>query len=150
METAGDTVRRFCAAFASKDTAQLRPYLTPSTVFENIPLPEEHRRIVGTDDIVGVLQAKFAICEEVDFRLLSLAEEGNVVFTERVDYFRFPAGTFPKSDIQEWSVCARWEVTDGKITLWRDYYDVGSNEQQLGVSLPEYLTILERARAGKA
>ncbi|SNQ45291.1 conserved hypothetical protein [Frankia canadensis] len=150
MGAAGDVVRKFCAAFASLDASNLRPFLTPETVFENVPLTGQFHRAVGVNEIVSRMQSKLSICVETDFKILSLIEDGGVVFAERSDYFRFPAGTFPTIDAHEWLVCSRWDVADGKIALWRDYYDVTSSLSALGVSWQEYRTYLERARAALA
>jgi len=148
--TPGEVVRQFCAAFASRCTNDLRPFLTPHTVFENVPLEGDARRVVGADEITRRLQAKLDLCVEVEFRIVTLLEGAGQVFTERVDTFRFPDGTFPKSDTQQWEACTRWDVADGKIVLWRDYYDLLTNERQTGVPLAEYRGMLDRARRRQA
>jgi limonene-1,2-epoxide hydrolase len=47
----------------------------------------------------------------------NIAQDGNTVLTERTD-----AIIIGPVRLQFW-VCGRFEVHDGKVTLWRDYFD---------------------------
>jgi limonene-1,2-epoxide hydrolase len=58
------------------------------------------------------------------------------VLTERTDTMMF--GSAPAS----FWVCGRFEVRDGKITHWRDYYDNGN-------ILVAFVTAAVRAAAGR-
>ena len=51
-------------------------------------------------------------------KILKSAEAGNVVFTERIDSLVLAdrVGDLPVTGI--------FEVDDGKITAWRDYFDM--------------------------
>ena len=50
---------------------------------------------------------------------------GNVVYNERVDRFRFSGGWL------ELPVAGVFELdAAGKITLWRDYFDMASYQRQ--------------------
>src|SRR4051794_36415179 len=53
----------------------------------------------------------------IDFRVINIAANGPVVMTERVDVFRLPGKSF------ELQVMGTFEVSDGKIHAWRDYFD---------------------------
>ena len=46
--------------------------------------------------------------------------EGNLVVLERLDRHRIPQGWF------ELPVTGVFEVKDGKITYWREYFDVAT------------------------
>jgi limonene-1,2-epoxide hydrolase len=69
------------------------------------------------------------------------------VFNERVDRFWFKPGTF-SSDRESWAqpCVGRWVVENGKIKLWRDYFDpavmlrelnIGHEELQHALSVPD-------------
>ena len=50
---------------------------------------------------------------------------GNTVLTERVDVFVLPNATI------ELPVMGTFEVKDGKIAAWRDYFDLNQYMSQL-------------------
>lgn len=52
-----------------------------------------------------------------DYRMVNIAAEEGVVLTERIDELRVGPVI-----VQFW-VCGRFEVTDGRIVGWRDYFD---------------------------
>jgi len=56
--------------------------------------------------------------EAIDFRVINIAANGPVVMTERVDVFTTPGKSF------ELPVMGVFEVSDGKINAWRDYFDM--------------------------
>ena len=60
-------------------------------------------------------------------QLLNIASNDRVVFTERMDVFEMMGKriTFP--------VNAIFEVEDGKIAAWREYYDSVALARQLGI-----------------
>jgi limonene-1,2-epoxide hydrolase len=64
--------------------------------------------------------------ESIEFRVISLAADGPVVMTERVDVFRLPDKSF------ELQVMGTFEVTDGKINAWRDYFDMNQFTSRMG------------------
>ena len=64
--------------------------------------------------------------ESVDWEILSIAENGNKVLTERVDRFEMPGGK--KIDLP---VMGTFEINNGKITAWRDYFDLNTFTSQM-------------------
>ena len=60
---------------------------------------------------------------------MHLAADGPVVLTERLDRFTWPTG-----DVAELPVMGTFEVHDGKITQWRDYFDMQQFMSQLPAS----------------
>jgi len=63
--------------------------------------------------------------ERIEFRVLNLVADGNVVMTERVDVFTLP------NKAVELPVMGIFEVRDGKIAKWRDYFDLNQYMSQL-------------------
>jgi limonene-1,2-epoxide hydrolase len=65
--------------------------------------------------------------ESIEFRVLHIAANGPVVMTERVDAFKLPHKSF------ELPVMGIFEVRDdGKISAWRDYFDLNQFTRRMG------------------
>ena len=113
-EDAERIVRDFCAAFEKHDAEALRPYFTDDVVYHNIPMEPA----VGIDAAVAFIEGFFAMCDSMVIETLHLAVRGNVVLTERVDTFTMGRKVAPLP------VMGTFEVRDGKIAAWRDYFDL--------------------------
>jgi len=75
-------------------------------------------------------------------KMRNIAARDGVVLTERVDIL-----TGPLVHVEIW-VCGTFEVRDGRITLWRDYFDLASAATQLVTS--PLRTLLGRGRRATA
>jgi limonene-1,2-epoxide hydrolase len=107
-------VRRFCEAFARRDVEEILGYFADDAVYHNIPMAPA----VGGDAIRAVLQLFVPASSSIEFDVLALAASGDLVFTERVDRFVMGDRTV------ELPVAGVFEVRDGKIAAWRDYFDM--------------------------
>lgn len=107
-------VREFCDAWATGDLDTIMAFFAPDAVYHNIPVDP----VVGVDAIRATIAGFTTGVEKVEFRVLHIASTDGVVLTERVDVFRFPKGTI------ELPVSGTFEVKDGAITAWRDYFDM--------------------------
>jgi limonene-1,2-epoxide hydrolase len=65
-----------------------------------------------------VLEPFFAPIHENEFLIARRAEAGPVVFMERLDRHRLDHGW------RELPVNSVFEVHGGKVTVWRDYFDL--------------------------
>ena len=115
-------VRDFCAAWSRRDIAELLGYFTDDAVYHNIPLAP----VSGKDGIREVLNLFVPPAETIEFEMLKVAARGDVVFTERVDRFTMAGRTI------ELPVAGVFEVRDGKIAAWRDYFDFATWQRQSG------------------
>ena len=116
-------VRDFCDAWATGDLDAIMKFFANDAVYHNIPVDP----VVGVDTIRATIAGFTTGVESVEFRVLHMAASDDVVLTERVDVFRFPKGTI------ELPVSGTFEIKDGKIAAWRDYFDM----QQFMSRLPE-------------
>ena len=107
-------VRALCDAFAKNDAEALRPFLADDVVYHNIPMDP----VVGADAAVAFLAGFLAMCDRMTIENLHVAVRGNVVLTERIDTFVLGDITAPLP------VMGTFEVTDGRISAWRDYFDM--------------------------
>jgi limonene-1,2-epoxide hydrolase len=115
-------VRDFIAAWGRADLDAIMAFLTEDCVYHNMPLDP----VRGTAAIRGVLQGFAGMASEIDWVLLALAEtETGVVLTERTDRFLI-AGSWV-----ELPVMGAFEIRDGRIAAWRDYFDLAQFQKQL-------------------
>jgi limonene-1,2-epoxide hydrolase len=114
MNAAETLVREFCDAWSKRDADLLTDYFTEDGVYHNMPLPPLHGKAAIREFLVGFL----AGAETAEFRMINVVASDDVVMTERVDAFTLAGreGAFP--------VCGVFEIRDGKIAAWRDYFDL--------------------------
>jgi limonene-1,2-epoxide hydrolase len=127
MESPIEVVRRFCAAWSDNaGAAELAAFFTADAVYHNIPLDPITGRENIADAIATFLRPGPPGIEGIDFRVINIAANGPVVLTERVDVFTLPGKSF------ELPVMGTFEVTDGKISAWRDYFDINQFTSRMG------------------
>ncbi len=107
-------VRDFLDTVAGHDAEALRPYLADDVVYHNIPMDPA----VGVDQTVAFLDGFFAMCDQLSVETLYAATTGSVVLTERIDTFTVGDKVAPLP------VMGTFEVRGGKISAWRDYFDL--------------------------
>ena len=115
-------VREFCGAWSRRDVDDILAWFTPDAVYHNMPIAP----VRGHAEIRGILEMFVPPASKIDFEIVAIASRGNVVFTERVD--RFVVGD---KEIAI-PVAGVFEVHDGKIGAWRDYFDMAYYQRQLG------------------
>jgi limonene-1,2-epoxide hydrolase len=107
-------VESFLHALEAKDLDGALAYLSEDVVYQNVPLPADR----GKAAVARTLRSFQKIFDGFEVRIRNIAERDGVVLTERVDVL---SGRLLYLDI--W-VCGTFEVRNGKITLWRDYFDL--------------------------
>jgi limonene-1,2-epoxide hydrolase len=119
--TPSEVVDAFIAAIERKDVTAAGELVADDVSYENMPMDP----IVGRDAMVQVLEGFLAPANEVSWPCTRQVEVGNVVINERLDRFQIGDGWL------ELPIAGVFEVVDGKITLWRDYFDMNSYMNQL-------------------
>lgn len=117
-----DVVTRFCAAWGDGDLDAIMGFFTPDATYHNIPVDP----VVGVDAIRATIAGFTAGVESMVFEMVNISAHGNVVLTERVDYFNYPGKTV------KLPVMGTFELRDGAIAAWRDYFDLNQFMSQLG------------------
>ena len=114
MPSAEQVVRDFCAAASTRDPEILRAFFSDDVVYHNIPMePAE-----GIEATMAVITMFVGMCEALEFEVHHLASDGATVLTERTDIFTIKGKAAPLP------VMGAFHVVDGKITAWRDYFDM--------------------------
>ena len=115
-----ELVTAFCAEWEKVDLDAILEYFTDDAVYHNIPMAP----VQGKDAIRATLEGFSGGVDKVEFEILNIAANGNVVLTERVDSF------YGEKEISL-PVMGTFEVVDGKIAAWRDYFDLNQFMSQL-------------------
>ncbi len=126
-------VRSFLESLQDADLDRALSFLDDDVVYINVPLPG----IRGRDAVERVFRPTIGrMGFRVHFHAIGSDDtDAGVVLTERTD-----ALIFGQVSVQFW-VYGRFEVRDGRITLWRDSFDWGDVVNGLtrgvvGVALP--------------
>jgi limonene-1,2-epoxide hydrolase len=115
-------VAEFIAAIEAKDIDLACGLLHAEVSYENVPITP----IVGAEAVAAALNAFLGPADEVDWQILRQHGVGSMVFNERLDRFKIGGGWL------ELPVAGVFEVdAGGRITLWRDYFDLGTYQRQL-------------------
>ena len=80
---------------------------------------------VGIDATVGFINGFFAMCDGMTIETTHLAVRDNIVLTERIDTFAVAGKMVPLP------VMGTFEIRDGKICAWRDYFDMAQITKML-------------------
>lgn len=118
--TPAETVAAFCAEWGRSTDAMMqsfRTYLLPDSTWENVGMSVT----TGPDEAIALMQRfvdGYGVAT-LDVEMLSIATQGDRVLTERIDVMRRADG----SAIMPVRVMGVFEVADGRIVHWRDYFD---------------------------
>lgn len=119
MSTPADIVKTFLAMWETQSGIEkaLRTYFTPETTWENVGMGTT----TGPDAALAVMDG-FSTGMGVKamwVENLAVAPVGDKVLTERIDHMRDGDG----KTLMSIRVMGAFDVKDGKITAWRDYFD---------------------------
>jgi limonene-1,2-epoxide hydrolase len=120
-EVVRDFMAAFRAAWPTGDAATLNRFFSDDAEYCNGPLEPVH----GREAIVADLARMMSLGGEVDADIRHLLSDGTVVMTERIDYVRLGGKT---AALQ---IAGVFEIRDGVITGWRDYFDPNEFGAQL-------------------
>jgi limonene-1,2-epoxide hydrolase len=116
-----DIVREFIEAWSRLDPKELASYFTEDGVYHNMPMAP----VSGRENVEKMIAGFTASWTQTEWETLHLVGRGDVVIAERMD--RTKVG--PKSvDLPCTGV---FELEDGKIKTWRDYFDLGTYTRAL-------------------
>ena len=109
-------VSEFCDAWAARDVDAILAYFHDDAVYHNIPVEPA----VGPEAIRAVVEMFVPPADAIEFVVHHIFSNpaGDVVFTERTDRFVMGDKTI------ELPVAGVFELRDGKIAAWRDYFDL--------------------------
>ena len=107
------TVEVFLAALQNQDTDGAGAVLDENLVYQNVGFPTIRGRARAMK-LFGSMDGRAGF----EVKIHRIAVNGSSVLTERTDVL-----VIGPVRLQFW-VCGVFEVRDGRITLWRDYFDM--------------------------
>ncbi len=121
MDDPLELVTRFCKAWPALDLDEIMSFFADDAVYHNIPVDP----VQGVEAIRATIAGFTQGVQSVEFEVRHAAVSGNVVLTERVDRFHAGERTIALP------VMGTFEISDGKITAWRDYFDLNQFMSQV-------------------
>jgi limonene-1,2-epoxide hydrolase len=115
-------VTDFCVSWSRRNVEDILSYLSDDIFYHNIPMEP----MVGKAAVRKFVEPFLKDAQSAEFEIKHTTSAGNVVMNERVD--RFVMG--PKKI--ELPVAGVFEIRNGKISAWRDYFDLTSFTKQMG------------------
>lgn len=115
-------VKDFIDAWSRNDVDELMSYFTPEAVYHNIPVDP----VQGTEAIRQVIVGFAGGANAIEWITHAVAEtEAGGVLTERTDRFEIGGKWI------ELPVMGSFELEGGKISAWRDYFDMKQFTDQM-------------------
>jgi limonene-1,2-epoxide hydrolase len=111
-------VRRICEHWNELTLEDFKALMTPDCVYANVPMP--HLECVGPEQAHKALSAFADRLGWAELSLINIRGDREVVLTERIERFRTKANP---DAIIELPVMGAFELRDGRIAHWRDYFD---------------------------
>jgi limonene-1,2-epoxide hydrolase len=114
-------IRQFIDACVRADPDEFASYFTEDAIWWNSPW----QAIKGRDAIRDTLRRGAERMTAVAWEIRHILADGHVVMTERVDHF------LVGNDRISVPCMGIFELRDGKIAAWRDYWDLKQFEAQM-------------------
>lgn len=121
------TVLAFLQSMEGNNVDNAVPFVTDDLEYINLPFGVEAGTVIGPEGMRSVLEPAFAGVIKNEFIVKTSAVAGNVVFVERLDRHQLAHGW------AELPVTGVFTVTDGKISHWRDYFDMNVFVSQMAL-----------------
>ena len=112
-----DLIRTFIARLSARDIETAAAMVSADFEYDNVPMG----KAFGPDGLRNTLTGFFAMLDDVDWQVIRQTSTGDMssgtVLNERDDRVNL------KGTWHSLPVAGVFEVRDGIITLWRDYFD---------------------------
>jgi limonene-1,2-epoxide hydrolase len=119
MTTPTEVVQHFVDAFVAAwprgDAPTVAAFFSDGASYHNGPLAPVHGRVA----IEAALAGFMALGGDVTVDMLNMLADDRIVMTERIDHIVMDGKTFSLP------IMGIFEIAEGKITAWRDYFDLG-------------------------
>jgi limonene-1,2-epoxide hydrolase len=131
MSSNADLLRRFFNDLDRLDFAAVASHCANDCVYEDVPFAEA--TVTGPEAIRAKLEMAMATLKGLSNTIHELLEDGDTAMVERTEVWHHPTGEHAPL-----KVAAVFKFREGKITLWRDYWDFPTFiRQQPATWMPE-------------
>ncbi len=118
-------VRDFISAWQRLNPSELAGYFSEDGVYHNMP----SAAVVGRNNIEQFIAGFISQWESTDWEVINLMADGDSVMVERLDK------TVVAGSPVNLPCFGYFELSDGKIKLWRDYFDLATYTTALTAAL---------------
>jgi limonene-1,2-epoxide hydrolase len=116
VATNADIIRNFIGAWSRLDADELVQYFTPDGTYYNMPTAP----VSGRENLRGFIKGFLRSWTSTQWDIVNLVAQGDLVIAERVDRTKLGAKSV------DLPCCGVFEMENGKIKVWRDYFDLGT------------------------
>lgn len=109
-------VREFIAAWSRLNADELVEFFTPDGTYHNMMA----KPVSGRDNLRTFIGGFIKAWTETAWDVLNIVSSGDIVIAERLD--RTKAG----ERSVDLPCCGVFEMSGGKVKLWRDYFDLAT------------------------
>ncbi len=109
-------IKDFISAWSRLDATELAGYFAEDGCYFNIPA----QPVKGRANVERFIRGFTSTWTETVWDLRNIAAAGDIVFTERLDRTKTTKGNV------DLPCCGVFEMRDGKIVEWRDYFDMAT------------------------
>ena len=109
-------IRDFIEAWSRLDPEELSLYFTEDGVYHNMPAAP----VAGRENVKKMIAGFTRPWTQTHWEILHLVSSGDVVIAERID--RTKAG----DKAVDLPCTGVFEMKNGRIKVWRDYFDMGT------------------------
>ncbi|PKQ04488.1 MAG: limonene-1,2-epoxide hydrolase [Alphaproteobacteria bacterium HGW-Alphaproteobacteria-12] len=109
-------IRDFIGTWSRLNTDEIVSYFTPDGIYHNMMLDP----VKGQAALKAFIKGFIANWSDTKWEIVTLISKGDLVVAERVD--RTKAGGKPVA----LPCCGVFEMENGKIRTWRDYFDLNT------------------------
>lgn len=125
MPDNAQVVREFIEAWSRLDPEELASYFTENGTYHNIPASA----VSGRDNIAQFIAGFTQYWESTNWEIISLFADGDLVLAERIDH------TVVNGKPVDLPAAGVFEMENGKIRVWRDYFDLATYTEALTAAL---------------
>jgi len=118
-------IRDFIAAWSNLNPQELAGYFAEDGTYFNIPSSP----VTGRENVQNMIAGFIRPWESTEWEIISLVAEGDRVMVERLDK------TVVAGKPVNLPCVGVFEMENGKIKVWRDYFDLNTYLQQLNEAL---------------
>lgn len=115
-------VREFIQAWSRLDPDEIAGFFAEDGVYHNMPA----RPVAGRANVRAFIAGFAKDWSATQWDILNLVSRGDVVIAERLDRTRVGDRAV------DLPCCGVFELQDGKINVWRDYFDLATYRTALG------------------
>lgn len=122
MSSNEDIIREFIGVWSTLDVERIVDFFTDDGTYHNMPTDP----VSGQENLRGFIRGFIADWTGTDWEIKRILAEGDTVVAERIDRIKFADKSI------ELPCTGVFEMEDGKIKEWRDYFDLGTYMKAYG------------------